>query len=56
MGANEMAQQVKFPAAKPGEQNIVPRTHMVKREKWILQVVLCSLPRSHSNYTCTQYI
>lgn len=35
-----MAQQVKFPASKPGEQNIVPRTHMVEREKWLLQVVL----------------
>ena len=35
-----MVQQVKMPAAEPEDLSLIPRTHMIRGENQLLQVVL----------------
>lgn len=38
--ASEAAQWVKVPVVMPNGPSLTPGTHMVKRESWLVQVVL----------------
>lgn len=39
-GAGKMAQWVQVLVAKPSDQVSIPRTHMMKEENWLRQVIL----------------
>lgn len=37
---SELAQQMKMPAAKPGNPSLIPKSHLVEGENQFLQAVL----------------